>query len=105
MGSCSHGHACFHCRAVTVWAHVLQIWMNYIMPRFFGWKSIFSGRPKLQSLYDAMQKEPAGQKVISISVPYIPGMQVSSSNSNQVKKVKNIFLGTCCSKMMDGKCF
>ncbi|KAK9805824.1 hypothetical protein WJX73_004301 [Symbiochloris irregularis] len=39
------------------------IWMNFIMPRFFGWKSIFSGRPKLQSLFEAMQKEPAGAKI------------------------------------------
>lgn len=38
--------------------------MNFILPAFFGWKSIFTGRPKLEAWWGAMRSNAAAAKVI-----------------------------------------
>lgn len=39
-------------------------WMNNILPRIFGWKSVFTGRPKLQQLFEAMRADPHAKRVM-----------------------------------------
>lgn len=38
-------------------------WLVWILPRVFGWRDVFAGRPKLAEWYAAMKADPAGAKV------------------------------------------
>lgn len=46
----------------------LQTWMNNILPRIFGWKSVFTGRPKLQQLFEAMRADPHAKRVSIVCI-------------------------------------
>eukprot|EP00877_Chromochloris_zofingiensis_P012564 jgi/Chrzof1/7561/Cz02g28140.t1 len=41
------------------------VFMNHILPKYFGWSSVFAGRPKLEGWWAAMQQDPHAAKVIS----------------------------------------
>lgn len=40
------------------------VFLTYILPRHFGWKSVFTGRPKLREWWDAICADPDAAKVI-----------------------------------------
>jgi glutathione S-transferase len=37
------------------------IFMDFLLPKYFGWKSAFEGRPALEREYAAMMKDAAGK--------------------------------------------
>lgn len=39
------------------------VFMNHILPKYFGWSSVFAGRPKLEGWWAAMQQDPHAAKV------------------------------------------
>lgn len=41
------------------------VFFNHILPRHYGWGSIFTGRPKLQTWWNAMSKDDCGSRIIS----------------------------------------
>lgn len=41
------------------------VFMTYILPKYFGWKSVFTGRPKLERWWNTVTKDADAAKVIS----------------------------------------
>lgn len=39
------------------------VFMTYILPKYFGWRDVFSGRPKLAAWWDSILQDPAAQRV------------------------------------------
>lgn len=40
------------------------VFLTFILPRYFGWASVFTGRPKLQAWWDTVKKDEAAARVI-----------------------------------------
>jgi len=41
------------------------VFMEHILPKYFGWPGIFQGRPLLAKWWDSVKEDPAAKKVIS----------------------------------------
>lgn len=39
------------------------VFITYMLPRFFGWPDVFSGRPRLAEWWAAVQRDPLAAKV------------------------------------------
>lgn len=39
------------------------VFLRHILPKYFGWKDVFAGRPKLAAWWDAISKDPEAAKV------------------------------------------
>jgi hypothetical protein len=39
------------------------VFLTFILPRYFGWRDVFAGRPKLAAWWAAMQADPCARRV------------------------------------------
>jgi hypothetical protein len=39
------------------------VFMTYILPRYFGWRDVFAGRPKLAAWWSRMQQDTHAKRV------------------------------------------
>jgi len=58
------------------------VFFTYILPRHFGWKSVFTNRPKLSTWWDAVSADPEGARVIK---EMMGGLETWESNDRWQK--------------------
>lgn len=58
------------------------VFFTYILPRHFGWNSVFTNRPKLAAWWDAVSADPEGARVIN---EMIRGLEVWESTDRWQK--------------------
>lgn len=39
------------------------VFLTYILPKYFGWRDVFAGRPKLAAWWQHMQQDPHAERV------------------------------------------
>jgi hypothetical protein len=45
------------------------VFFTYILPRYFGWRDVFAGRPKLAAWWALMQQDAHTKRVSTLTAP------------------------------------